>query len=84
MTRTTLTPAELRAAIDDNRPVSARRAACGLRRPWDVPGIFTRFCQRRCVPCCHALGIPTGEGVPDNETPLETVLPDLDNEEPTR
>ncbi|SMF86685.1 hypothetical protein [Streptomyces sp. Amel2xC10] len=61
-----ITPERMRASVDDNAPVVAR-AACGLRRPWWMPGLFSRLGRRRCVPCCHALGIQPGYGTPANE-----------------
>lgn len=57
--------------IDENLPVPAR-AACGLRRGWRMPGLFSRLGLRRCTPCCHALGIPAGHGTPANETYRKT------------
>ncbi|WP_416976675.1 hypothetical protein [Streptomyces sp. T028] len=59
--------ARMRASTDDMRPVPAR-AVCGLRRRWSMPGLFSRLGRRRCVPCCHALGIPPGYGTPANES----------------
>lgn len=61
-----VTAEQLRTAIDENQLVPAR-AACRLRRRWDLPGLISRLGRRRCVPCCHALGIPTGYGTPVNE-----------------
>ena len=61
-----ITREQMSDAIDDCRPLPAR-AACGIRRGWEMPGVFSRFGRRRCVPCCHALGIPTGYGTPANE-----------------
>lgn len=43
------------------------RAACQLRRGWQMPGLFSRLGRRRCTPCCRALGIPPGYGTPANE-----------------
>ena len=65
-----LTPEQMRDSIDDNRPLPAR-AACGLRRTWDMPGLFSRLGRRRCVPCCRALGIEPGFGTPANESDLK-------------
>jgi hypothetical protein len=62
-----ITPLQMRAAIEAGQPTIAR-AACGLRRRWWLPGLYSRLGRRRCVPCCHALGIPTGDGTPANET----------------
>lgn len=59
----------IRDAIDDNLPLPAR-AACGLRRSWWMPGVFSRFGRRRCTPCCQALGIPPGAGTPANDETL--------------
>ncbi|MET9081414.1 hypothetical protein ABZX77_05835 [Streptomyces sp. NPDC004237] len=61
-----VTAEQMRILIDDNEAVQAR-AACGLRRPWWMPGLITRLGRRRCVPCCNALGIPVGYGTPANE-----------------
>lgn len=47
------------------------RAACRLRRGWRMPGLFSRLGRRRCVPCCHALAIPTGYGTPVNEASIK-------------
>lgn len=44
------------------------RAACGMRRGWQMPGLFSRLGRRRCTPCCEALGIEPGYGTPANET----------------
>ena len=63
----TVSPDGMREAIDSNEPVRAR-SACGLRRGWWMPGLFSRLGRRRCTPCCHALGIPTGHGTPANQT----------------
>jgi len=60
-------PDGMREAIDNNVPVRGR-AACGIRRGWWMPGIGSRLGRRRCTPCCHALGIPPGNGTPANET----------------
>lgn len=60
------TPERMRDAIDDNDPIRAR-AACGLRRGWWYPGLFSRFGKPRCTGCCTALGIPGGHGTPVNE-----------------
>jgi hypothetical protein len=60
----------MREAIDDNEPIRAR-AACGLRRGWWMPGLFSRLGCRRCTACCTVLGIPPGHGTPANE-PKET------------
>ncbi|MGW7359434.1 hypothetical protein ACWGI0_23070 [Streptomyces sp. NPDC054802] len=62
----TLTKEQLWDAIDVGERLAAR-AACGLRRRWDLPGLFSRLGRRRCVPCCRALGIPPGYGTPANE-----------------
>jgi hypothetical protein len=61
-----ITAEQMRDAIDDNQAIPAR-AACGLHRPWWMPGLFSRLGRRRCVPCCVALGIPPGYGTPANE-----------------
>jgi hypothetical protein len=57
---------QMRDGIDEDLPVRAR-AACGMRRSWWMPGLFSRLGRRRCTPCCHALGIPAGYGTPANE-----------------
>lgn len=64
---TAITQQQMRDAIDWETPLR-RRAACGLNRTWRMPGLFSRMGRRRCVPCCAALGIPTGNGTPANET----------------
>lgn len=56
----------MREAIDENEPLPAR-SACGLRRKWWMPGVFSRLGRRRCTACCHALGIPDGNGTPAND-----------------
>lgn len=56
----------VRTSTDECQSIPAR-AACGLRRGWWMPGLFTRLGRRRCTPCCHALGIPPGYGTPANE-----------------
>ncbi|MHB9862159.1 hypothetical protein [Streptomyces sp. YIM S03343] len=61
-----ISPEQMRDSIDDVQPVPAR-AACGIRRRWWMPGLFSRLGRRRCTPCCHALSIPTGYGTPANE-----------------
>ena len=61
-----VTPEHMRTSIDDGQPLHAQ-AACGLRRRWWMPGIFSRLGRRRCVPCCRALGIEPGYGTPANE-----------------
>lgn len=61
-----ITADEMRAAIDEAHLIPAR-AACGLRRRWWMPGLFSRLGRRRCVPCCRALGIEPGYGTPANE-----------------
>ncbi|MFJ8345077.1 hypothetical protein ACIQ9J_01615 [Streptomyces sp. NPDC094153] len=66
-----ITREQMETAIDDNLPLPAR-AACGLRRPWRMPGTFSRLGRRRCTACCHALGIPTGHGTPANENYRKT------------
>lgn len=65
-----ITAEQLRTAIDEGRSVPAR-AACRLRRGWQMPGLFSRLGRRRCTPCCHALGIPPGYGTPVNEASLK-------------
>jgi hypothetical protein len=65
-----ISPEQMRAAVDDCRPIPAR-SACGLRRRWWMPGLFSRLGRRRCVPCCRALDIPPGYGTPTNETDLK-------------
>lgn len=67
---TAVTAEQMRKSIDDVEPVQTR-AACGLRRPWWMPGLITRLGRRRCVPCCRALGIPAGCGTPANEQDLK-------------
>jgi hypothetical protein len=64
---TAITPEQMRTAIDDMQPLPAR-AACHLRREWQMPGIASRLVRTRCTACCHALGIPTGHGTPANNT----------------
>ncbi|MGW3144868.1 hypothetical protein ACWDG1_09335 [Streptomyces sp. NPDC001177] len=61
-----ITPDQMRAAIDDAEHVQAA-SACGLERPWDMPGIASRLGLPRCPHCCRALGIPPGNGTPANE-----------------
>ncbi|MFJ9114449.1 hypothetical protein ACIRJO_02750 [Streptomyces sp. NPDC102394] len=61
-----ISPMGMRDAIDEARLIPAR-AVCGLRRSWWMPGLFSRLGRRRCVPCCHALGIEPGYGTPANE-----------------
>lgn len=58
---------QMRGAIDDLRPIPAR-AMCGLRRRWEMPGLFSRLGRRRCVPCCRALVFEPGYGTPANES----------------
>ncbi|MEV4863241.1 hypothetical protein [Streptomyces ossamyceticus] len=65
-----LTAEQVRAAIDECRLVRAR-AACGLRRGWQMPGLFSRLGRRRCTPCCYAVEIPTGYGTPANEASIK-------------
>lgn len=65
-----LTPERMRNSIDEARPIPAR-AACGLRRKWWMPGMFSRLGRRRCTPCSLALGIPAGRGTPVNEHDLK-------------
>lgn len=62
----TVTDDQLRTAIDTGHPIPGR-AACGLRRRWWLPGLFSRRGRRRCTPCCQVLGIPPGYGTPANE-----------------
>ena len=62
-----ITLEQMRAAIDDAQPARAA-SACGLDRPWDMPGIGSRLSLPRCPHCCRTLGIPTGRGTPVNET----------------
>ncbi|MEU0659586.1 hypothetical protein [Streptomyces lavendulocolor] len=64
-----ITGDQMRDAIDEGRRIPAH-AACGLRRRWDMPGIFSRIARRRCTPCCRALGIPPGNGTPANDAAL--------------
>jgi hypothetical protein len=61
-----ITPEQIRDAIDENRPLQ-RRATCGLRRGWWMPGIGSRLGLRRCSACCQTLGVPHGHGTPANE-----------------
>lgn len=61
---------QMRDAIDTCEGVRAR-AACGLKRHWDMPGLFSRLGRRRCVPCCRAIGIEPGYGTPANEQARE-------------
>lgn len=61
-----ITAGQIRDATDEGRPVP-RRAACGLRRGWWLPGLYSRLGRRRCRACCHALAIPPGYGTPANE-----------------
>lgn len=61
-----ITPEQMRAAIDDAQPARAV-SACGLQRPWDMPGIGSRFGLPRCPHCCRTLNIPAGRGTPVNE-----------------
>ncbi|MFJ1657203.1 hypothetical protein [Streptomyces anthocyanicus] len=67
--REAVTPDQMRASTDEARPIPAR-AACGMRRRWWMPGLFSRLGRRRCTPCCTALGIPPGYGTPANEADL--------------
>jgi hypothetical protein len=60
---------KIRDAIDENLPYPAR-SACGLRRGWWMPGLFSRLGRRRCTACCQAVGIPPGHGTPANEHDL--------------
>lgn len=69
-----ITPDAMDTAMDDNTPVPAR-SACGLRRGWSMPGLFSRLGLRRCTPCCTALGIPPGPGTPANQNYRETKEP---------
>ncbi|MDX3634304.1 hypothetical protein PV728_29385 [Streptomyces europaeiscabiei] len=69
-----ITPEAMRTSIDTACPLPAR-AACGMRRRWWMPGMFSRLGRRRCTPCCHALGIPTGYGTPVNEASLKENQP---------
>ncbi|MFJ4624264.1 hypothetical protein [Streptomyces sp. NPDC088812] len=62
----TITREAMRDSIDENAPIRAR-AACGLRRRWWMPGIFSRLDRSRCAACCATLGIPPGNGTPANE-----------------
>lgn len=64
---TALTPEAMRAAIDHGEP-AGRRAVCGLRRRWTMPGITSRLTRRRCSACCTVLAIAPGAGTPANET----------------
>lgn len=61
---------QMRTAIDDGEAVRAR-AACGMRRRWWYPGLFSRMARTRCTPCCQALGITAGCGTPVNETSIK-------------
>lgn len=42
-------------------------AECGTHAHWWWPGIFSRLELARCDGCCTAVGIPTGNGTPDND-----------------
>ncbi len=55
----------MRESIDENEPLTAR-AACGIRRRWEMPGIGSRLGRRRCTTCCRTLGIKPGHGTPAN------------------
>ncbi|WP_228916822.1 hypothetical protein [Streptomyces sp. DH20] len=61
-----ISPEQMRTAVDDARLLPAR-PACGMRRRWTMPGLFSRLGRRRCTPCCQALGIEPGYGTPANE-----------------
>ncbi|MEV1063411.1 hypothetical protein [Streptomyces sp. NPDC050263] len=68
-----VTAEQIRDAIDDSRPI-VRRAVCGIRRGWWMPGLNSRLGRRRCAPCWHALAIPTGYGTPANENDRSKVV----------
>jgi hypothetical protein len=68
-----LTGEQMRAAIDHAEPI-VLPAACGLERPWVMPGMGSRLGLRRCERCCRALGIPLGYGTPANEASLKETL----------
>ncbi|WP_432091057.1 hypothetical protein [Streptomyces sp. NRRL F-5630] len=63
---TTISPEQMRVAIDDATPVPAV-SVCGLPHDWDMPGLASRLTLHRCTHCCHQLGIPAGHGTPANE-----------------
>lgn len=45
-------------------------SACGRRAVWSVPGVLSRLGRERCAHCCRALGIPRGDGCPQNDKAL--------------
>lgn len=47
-------------------PGPEARAVCGHEGGWQMPGVFTRIGAPRCAHCCDQLGIPRGEGTPNN------------------
>lgn len=55
----------MREAIDWDLPL-IRRAVCGLRRCWWMPGVGSRLGLRRCSVCSRALGVLDGRGTPAN------------------
>ena len=71
-----ISPERMRDSIDEADPVGAR-AACGLRRRWCMPGLFSRFGQRRCAACCRVLRFPTGPGTPVNEGVVQMPEPQV-------
>lgn len=43
------------------------RAVCGATGYFVMPGIFSRMGLPRCAHCCDAIGVPRGNGCPENE-----------------
>ena len=42
------------------------RAVCGMRGVFEMPGVVSRLGRPRCIACCEALEIPSGDGAPYN------------------
>lgn len=65
--KTALDPADTDAfetLIEDH---TALTTICGITRPMDYAGMFSRFSLPRCAHCCRSLDIPRGKGTPVNE-----------------
>jgi hypothetical protein len=59
-------------AVEEFRDGGAWAAVvCSATGTWRWPGVFSRLSLPRCRGCCHQLGIPHGNGTPDNGHSLE-------------
>jgi hypothetical protein len=52
---------------DDDEIWGHGATACGEFAEMHMPGLFSRMSAPRCLLCCHAAGVPPGDGAPFNQ-----------------